>query len=297
MLFDLPKIRTRVRSDFSQESSTGFIVDSEIDAWANEGYYKYATLLMLMNQGYFETDSLLDIISGAEKVALPFNFNATQQSLLKMVRVERVFPTVNVPLSYIKRFDQANPTVGTSGSQAFQPNFDFRGGNLILEPTPTFSETGALKIVFPALPPMLQSANAAAGATGTITLDSAADPRDDYYNGSRIIIVSGTGAGQIRKITDYVGSTKVATVDSSWGVTPDTTSVFSTLIHDDFPEIFHNLIPLYSVKMAFMKERSFGSARAYDATALKEKEKEFNDFCADKTIARQFVQPWHLELS
>ena len=152
-------------------------------------------------------------------------------------------------------------------------------------------------ITYAALPPKLQSGNAVAGAASTITLNSDADPRDDYYVGAKIFIISGTSAGDIRTITDYVGSTRVATVDAPWTATPTTASVFSTLIHDDFPEMFHELLPMYGVKCAFNKERSFGSKQSYDATNLKERELEFNNFTADKTIARQFVQAWHPELS
>ena len=301
MLLHLPEQRARVRQDFQQESSTGFINDTEIDRWLNEGYYKYSVRLMLAAQGFFETTAGLDITNGQEAIALPYNF-LSDHSLQKMVRVERVLPTLRVPLKYRKRFDESNPTSGVAGGQSYLPTYDFRGNNLILEPTPAFTEanasqTAGLRIVYAALPPKLISGYPQAIGASTITLDSTADPRDDYYVGSKIYIVSGTGAGQIRTITGYVGSTQVATVDSAWTVSPLTSSVYSTLIHDDFPESFHELLPLYAVKMAFNKERSFGSSRAYDASALKEKEKEFVDFTANKTIARQFVQPFHPELS
>ncbi|WP_127580815.1 hypothetical protein [Paenibacillus koleovorans] len=72
-----------------------------------------------------------------------------------------------------------------------------------------------------------QSKTAQSGSTST-TLNMAADASvaDDYYNGLVVTIVSGTGAGQSRTITDYVGSTKVATV-SAWSPTPNATSVYS----------------------------------------------------------------------
>jgi hypothetical protein len=67
------------------------------------------------------------------------------------------------------------------------------------------------------------------GAAGTITLRSGASSTDDYYNGAVVHIRSGTGAGQSRKITDYTGSTRVATVDSNWITNPDNTSVYIVL--------------------------------------------------------------------
>lgn len=299
MLLHLPQIRTRVRSDFQQSSNTGFIADSEIDAWANEAYYKYAVRLMMANQGYFETTAGLNLVANTEALPLPYNF-LSDRSLQKMVRVERVLSMVRVPLRYRKRFNEGNPTSAATQGQSYLPTYDFRGNSLILEPQPTFSETysttSGILITYAALPPKLQSANAAGGAAQTITLDSTADPRDDYYAGAKIFIVSGPSAGDIRTITSYVGSTRVATVDQAWTATPTTASVFSTLIDDDFPESFHEMIPMYAVKCAFNKERSFGSKTSYDASNLKEKEIEFNNFTADKTIARQFVQPFHVEL-
>ena len=67
---------------------------------------------------------------------------------------------------------------------------------------------------------------AQAGASSTITLDAGASSSDDFYIGDIVQIVGGTGAGQSRIITDYVGSTKVATVDTAWNTNPSSDSVF-----------------------------------------------------------------------
>lgn len=72
----------------------------------------------------------------------------------------------------------------------------------------------------------IRSRKATAGAAGTITLDASASATDDFYNGCLIEIVGGTGVGQSRIISDYVGSTKVASVGSNWATNPDNTSVF-----------------------------------------------------------------------
>jgi Right handed beta helix region len=66
---------------------------------------------------------------------------------------------------------------------------------------------------------------ATAGASTTITLPATCLADDDVYNGYTIRILSGTGNGQSKTITDFVGSTRVVTVNSSWSVTPDNTSV------------------------------------------------------------------------
>ena len=70
---------------------------------------------------------------------------------------------------------------------------------------------------------------AQAGSTSTtINLAATASATDDIYNSMTVYISSGTGSGQIKVITDYVGSTKIATV-SAWTTTPDNTSVYEVM--------------------------------------------------------------------
>lgn len=72
----------------------------------------------------------------------------------------------------------------------------------------------------------VHTGTAQAGGASSITLAAGASATDNIYNYQRIDITDGTGIGQSAIITDYVGSTKVATVDYAWNVTPDNTSVY-----------------------------------------------------------------------
>jgi hypothetical protein len=70
---------------------------------------------------------------------------------------------------------------------------------------------------------------AQAGSASTITLAATASADDGIYDNALVSIISGTGLGQTRIISDtptYNGTTKVATVTTNWGVNPDTTSVY-----------------------------------------------------------------------
>lgn len=58
-------------------------------------------------------------------------------------------------------------------------------------------------------------------------LEVGASTTDDVYVGSEIHIVNGTGAGEIREITDYDSATRTITVDASWSV--DATSEYEIL--------------------------------------------------------------------
>lgn len=72
-----------------------------------------------------------------------------------------------------------------------------------------------------------RSNTAQAGAASTITLDASASATDNIYKNQRVYLTGGTGAGQVRIITAYVGSTKVATVSPAWTTNPDNTSTFA----------------------------------------------------------------------
>lgn len=81
----------------------------------------------------------------------------------------------------------------------------------------------------------IRSNTAQAGASGTITLDASASATNSFYNNCLCFLTGGTGVGQCRFITGYVGSTKVATVNSAWATTPDNTTTFAILPFDAIP--------------------------------------------------------------
>jgi len=76
-----------------------------------------------------------------------------------------------------------------------------------------------------------RSNTAQGGGASTITLDAAASATDDIYNGSTITTTGGTGSGQTNVISDYNGTTKVATVSTAWTTQPDATTTFTISSH------------------------------------------------------------------
>lgn len=136
---------------------------------------------------------------------------------------------VHPDLSPVKLVRGANDASWTTSTITFDsiPNYAFSldshinnsetltpsavSGNITLTTTSSKHDTGS----------------AQAGTSSTITLKAASSAIDDYYNGLYITITGGTGAGQIRIIEDYVGSTKVVTVDRAWTTIPDSTSSYS----------------------------------------------------------------------
>lgn len=101
------------------------------------------------------------------------------------------------------------------------------------------STTGAKTTVITLYPkrlPVIRTGTAQAGAGTTITLDSGASATDDFYIGCMVNITNNSPAnaqGQCRRIIDYVGSTKVATVDAAWGTNPSSASTFEILLREE----------------------------------------------------------------
>jgi hypothetical protein len=80
---------------------------------------------------------------------------------------------------------------------------------------------------------VVRDGTAQAGGASSITLDSGASATDNLYRGCVLWIRGGVGAGQSRTIVSYVGSSKVATVDSPWVTNPTNASFFSLLAGDN----------------------------------------------------------------
>jgi len=73
----------------------------------------------------------------------------------------------------------------------------------------------------------VRTGTAQASAPGSITLDAGASAVHDYYNGMIVRTDDHTGAGQARLITDYNGSTKVASIAPNWQTYPDNTTDYT----------------------------------------------------------------------
>jgi len=89
------------------------------------------------------------------------------------------------------------------------------------------------------------TATAQNGTINSITLEPGASPIDGFYVGAEIRIIEGSGVDALppRKITGYNGSTKEATVDSSWAIPPDNSSIYTFglgYILGTTGHIFHN---------------------------------------------------------
>ncbi len=93
-------------------------------------------------------------------------------------------------------------------------------------PTERVSPPSEIKVQDGHLSLVYEEATARGGSSTSVTLDFNASSGDDYYKDMFIIITGGTGAGQIRKIGSYDGTTKIAQVEEDWDVIPGSGSTY-----------------------------------------------------------------------
>ena len=123
---------------------------------------------------------------------------------------------------------------GTNGSSTISSTFNADGTPLsyssdwtstVLKPSSLIKNVYSMQLKFSSNS-LKTSGTAQAGASGNITLASGASSVDDNYNDYVIRITGGTGIGQSRRISDYNGTSKVATVASNWTTTPSSDSTY-----------------------------------------------------------------------
>lgn len=90
----------------------------------------------------------------------------------------------------------------------------------------------------------LATGTAQSGTSTTVVLAASSAFADDVLNYNRIKITGGTGAGQSRLITDYVGASDTATVSPAWAVNPSSDSTYEVVEGSTFLDLFTYMIRL-----------------------------------------------------
>lgn len=105
------------------------------------------------------------------------------------------------------------------------------------------ADTGTtIRVWYPKRPVPLFYGTVSSGTSNTIVFPSSPTageliPENDIYNGMLLKL----NDGQVREITDYVASTRTATVDVAWGTTPTNANTVSLVspIFPRFQELLH----------------------------------------------------------
>lgn len=147
----------------------------------------------------------------------------------------------------LRHYTSSNRVVRTNGYYLFDDYIQF------LPDSRLDGNQWYIRLYYLPTTPDLHRGVAQGGASSTITL---ANPTatttlgdvkviDNYYKGCYVEIMSGTGEGQIRKIKQYDGATKIATIEPNWSTAPNATSVYSII--SPIKEDFHELLALGAV--------------------------------------------------
>lgn len=182
----------------------------------------------------FKNGALLTNINGSGNPYLSLTLPSTSLNEMCWTQSADTLIVVHEDINPIKIVRGATDTSWTASDLAFDsvPKYAFTvtlrnpPGNI----TPS-AVTG--KVTITASQAAVTGTAQAGSTSSTIVLATGASSTNDAYNGMYVRITGGTGSGQVRLITDYVGSTRTATVSPNWTTTPDATSTYSVRVFDE----------------------------------------------------------------
>jgi hypothetical protein len=144
----LGKLITNVRNLLGQPNpNNSFVTDAELTEYLNEGARMYFAEVVKNSEGYFNASPMtLDIVADTEEVALPVDcFEVRGLYITRSNGWEILDYRNNITSGFFT-------TAGVSSSQVYRPSYYFRGNDLVLHPTPNFSQTAALRLEYVAFP-------------------------------------------------------------------------------------------------------------------------------------------------
>lgn len=117
-------------------------------------------------------------------------------------------------------------------------SYERKGRYLEFWPGTSVAMVGAARLTYEVVLPKLLMGVVPSAPAATLVLpndynstegQAPAEEEDDLYNRLKVRIYTGTGAGQLKEITDYAGSTRTLTMASAWAPALDNTSKFAML--------------------------------------------------------------------
>lgn len=246
---------TRSYIDEINESESDWDDQTEVIPYVNMEQSFLATAIREKKQDFFGSTLIFPLSSSQNEYYLPHDCVAPRfveiiQSGVSGVDPDYVVDEANAVWREIDPTDlrglkNGMPTrIRTRTNQFVGESYAIWDEKIIFNPyTDT---TGYCRLWYIRNLPGLHYGTASGAAASTITL--AASPskgvletESQVYRGMRIGIYSGTGIGQIRRITDYQAATRVCTVEKPWATVP-TGGVYS--IVSPIPPNMHELLSL-----------------------------------------------------
>lgn len=142
----LQNLITSVRFRLKQrDPNNSTWTNAELTEYLNTAIEIYFQECIEANEGYFTTQTDLNIVANSETVALPVD----------CYQVKNLYKAVTngyICLSYRNNTTEGYSTQGGTSSDAYLPEYYFQGTNILLHPIPNFSQTAGLRLEYIQLP-------------------------------------------------------------------------------------------------------------------------------------------------
>ncbi len=228
-----------MRNAFDLMTFTRFLVAEKTSRFFRSGHLisalsaaqnRVAALLRTEDAGFFETYYDYTMVADQRNYDLPMHFKAP-------VHVERIDGNfAQAPMEIYLRRTKA------PGARSSMVTYDIIGKEIFFDPAPS-SITPQYRLWYTFnLPDMAYGVAPAGGTVSNVLLAATADtnqdyfaavPINDYYNGLTFEVISGTAAGEIFVVDDYVGATRAITPVTDLGTALVATDVYASHIQVD----------------------------------------------------------------
>lgn len=250
---DLKKIISIIRNQ--SRLPTGGVTDTELADYVNMGQQHIVIKAVSADERYFEEqDTSLGFILNQREYNLPDNLRDVVISLVERTDLDTPSRLREINFQRREEYDTTSATLDLN----FGGYYYLRGQRIGILPTPSETIANNLQISYVRKVADLSYGTVASGTSTTLKLPTSATAGttsrvNDYYNGELVSIISGTGIGQIRTVSDYDGANRLLTLSAAWTTTPLSTSQYSFI--SPIPERFHEILVSYAQARVYRKNQ------------------------------------------
>jgi len=234
--------------------------DQELLMYVNAEHKHLLSVIRGFNQDWFGRRLIFPLQPSFYEYYIPTNcVNPRRMEFINASSVSGTSPnySVNEETCNAQEIDNISlneksslPLVSSNTRFAFGTGYYIFGDQIIFEPNQNINSSLYARLWYLPSAPDLHRGVPVDFSLGSFTFADNLSPTtlgrvvrvDNYYQGMFIEITSGTGAGQIRRITSYDGDNAIATIDPTWTDVPDLTSTYS--IVSPIPEDYQELLVL-----------------------------------------------------
>lgn len=273
----------RIQRNLRDTLSRSFTV-AWIGELLNESKRTLVDEIRNVQANFFKKSTEISVTSGTDEYNLPLDCPPNG--------VTNVEPLVTSyqRSRYYTRFNDRNKIV--AGIKHFTTYHNGRRLVLLLRPTPTESET--VTVWYQRCTVEMQYGTPSAIAATTLTLPASPTMGNRYYEndypvGAYIMMTAGDAFGDVRSISSFVASTRIATVSSAWSATTNVSSMTYEILPDWIDDALADFLVLDATCAGLMREED-------DPGEWKERRNAKLASVLTQVKSLQRVEPYRMEL-